>query len=404
MIAALVIVSMARATFDDGPPRTTEEQVQAIASTLKCPICGSQSVADSDVAASRAIRLEIAKLVEEGESASTIRAQIADTYGDQVQLIPPASGFAGLVWILPVVAVVVALRRAVRRVRPVAAHARGRRHRRGPCPGRTGAARAVSDPTSSGLAPLEEQRDFLLRSLDDLEREHDAGDVDEADYQALKDDYTARAAAVLRSLEDGQVAPAAVARPPIGRRVAAILGVVAFAGLAGLLVAQASGRRDAGDLSSGDIRASVTEKLNEAGQLLSDGDAAGAVELYDEVLQDQPANAEALTYRGWALYQFLGQPEDGLSSLLDAATADREYPDPHAFLAILFYRGGLIEQAANELDRLEAARSAARHARAHRRSARRDRRGPRRRGREHHDDHTLRPGQAGGGTYRPLEI
>ena len=34
---------------------------------------------------------------------------IAATYGDQVQLIPPASGFAGLVWILPVVAVVVAL-------------------------------------------------------------------------------------------------------------------------------------------------------------------------------------------------------------------------------------------------------------------------------------------------------
>jgi hypothetical protein len=33
-------------------------------------------------------------------------------------------------------------------------------------------------------APLEEQRDFLLRSLDDLEREHDAGDIDETDYEA----------------------------------------------------------------------------------------------------------------------------------------------------------------------------------------------------------------------------
>jgi len=109
VLAALVLVSLARATFDDGPPRTTEEQVEAIASTLKCPICRSQSVADSDVAASRAIRLEITRLVEEGESASAIRAQIASTYGDQVQLIPPSSGFAGLVWILPVVAVVVAL-------------------------------------------------------------------------------------------------------------------------------------------------------------------------------------------------------------------------------------------------------------------------------------------------------
>jgi cytochrome c-type biogenesis protein CcmH len=109
VMAALVLVSLARATFADGPPRTTEEKVAAIASTLKCPVCRSQSVADSDVAASRAIRAEIARLVEEGKPASAIRTEIASTYGDQVQLLPPASGFAGLVWILPVVAVVVAL-------------------------------------------------------------------------------------------------------------------------------------------------------------------------------------------------------------------------------------------------------------------------------------------------------
>jgi cytochrome c-type biogenesis protein CcmH len=109
VMAALLVVSLARATFDDGPPRTTEEQVEAIARTLKCPQCSGQSVADSDVAASRAIRVEIAKLVEEGEPASVIRAKIAATYGEQVQLVPPASGWAGLVWILPVVAIVIAV-------------------------------------------------------------------------------------------------------------------------------------------------------------------------------------------------------------------------------------------------------------------------------------------------------
>ncbi len=109
MIAAVVAVALVRGTIDDGPPRTTEEQVQAIASTMKCPQCDSQSVADSDVGASRAIRLEIATLVEEGRSAREVRAAISDTYGERVQLIPPASGFAGLVWILPVVALVVAL-------------------------------------------------------------------------------------------------------------------------------------------------------------------------------------------------------------------------------------------------------------------------------------------------------
>jgi tetratricopeptide (TPR) repeat protein len=212
----------------------------------------------------------------------------------------------------------------------------------------------VSEATPAGSTALEEQRDFLLRSLEDLEREHEAGDVDEHDYVALKDDYTARAAAVLRQLAQGGPTPAPRRARPTGRRLAALAGVLLFAGLAGLLVAQASGRRDAGDLASGDTRQSVTEKLNEAGRLLSSGDAEGAVDLYDEVLADQPTNAEALTYRGWALYQFLDQPEEGLTSLIDAATADREYPDAAAFLAVVFFRSGLIPQAANELDRLEA--------------------------------------------------
>lgn len=109
VMAAVVAVSLVRATVDDGPPRSTAEQVEAIAKTLKCPVCDGQSVADSDIAASRAIRVDIARLVEEGRSAGEVRAAIASAYGDQVQLIPPASGFAGLVWILPVVALVVAL-------------------------------------------------------------------------------------------------------------------------------------------------------------------------------------------------------------------------------------------------------------------------------------------------------
>jgi cytochrome c-type biogenesis protein CcmH len=108
-MASIVLVSLVRATVDDGPPRTTEEQVRAIAKTMKCPVCRSQSVADSDVAASRSIRLEIARLVEEGRTAAEVRSTIAATYGDQVQLLPPAAGLAGLVWILPVVGLVAGL-------------------------------------------------------------------------------------------------------------------------------------------------------------------------------------------------------------------------------------------------------------------------------------------------------
>ena len=62
------------------------------------------------------------------------------------------------------------------------------------------ARRRELDPDA--LAALEEERDFLLRSLEDLEREHAAGDVDDSDFEELKDDYTARAAAVIRAIED----------------------------------------------------------------------------------------------------------------------------------------------------------------------------------------------------------
>ena len=194
------------------------------------------------------------------------------------------------------------------------------------------------------------QREFLLRSLEDLEREHAAGDLDDADYAALKDDYTARAAAVLRSEQATAPSP----RRGASRGIVAVVGVLAFAVVAGVLVAQASGRRDEGDTVTGSVSQSVTEKLNEAGRCFSEGDADCAIELYDEVLVDQPTNAEALTYKGWAQYTLLGDPETALATLIEAASANREYPDVHAFLAVVFFRNGLIQQSSNELDRLDA--------------------------------------------------
>ena len=202
-------------------------------------------------------------------------------------------------------------------------------------------------------SPLEDQREFLLRSLEDLEREHAAGDVDAHDYATLKDDYTARAAAVLRALEAGHARSAAMVRRPWRRTALAGLGVAAFAMLAGVLVAQTAGRRDVGEVATGDIRQSVTEKLNEARRRSSAGELDAAIELYDEVLTDDPGNAEALTYKGWML-TLSGQDEDGLTTLLEAATANPTYPDVHAFLAIVFFRSGLVEQASRELDRLDA--------------------------------------------------
>jgi len=195
-----------------------------------------------------------------------------------------------------------------------------------------------------------DQREFLLRSLEDLEREHDAGDLDEADYLALRDDYTARAAAALRT----EPQPPERRSSPRNRGLLLLGGLLAFAALAGVLVAQSSGRRDAGDTVTGSVDQSITEKLNEARRCFGERDADCAISLYDEVLADEPDNAEALTYKGWAQFTLRSDTETALGTLIDAATAHPDYPDVHAFLAVLFYRSGLVQQASNELDRLDA--------------------------------------------------
>ena len=50
---------------------------------------------------------------------------------------------------------------------------------------------------------LEAEREFLLKSLDDLDSELLAGNIDPDNYRVLHDDYTARAAAVIKSIDDG---------------------------------------------------------------------------------------------------------------------------------------------------------------------------------------------------------
>ncbi|MFZ6005710.1 MAG: cytochrome c-type biogenesis protein [Actinomycetota bacterium] len=109
VIAALVIVAFVRAATVDGPALTPDERVRDIAATIKCPTCRSQSVADSDAAAARAIRAEITRRVSDGESADEIRAAVAATYGEEVLLTPSSSGAEGIVWALPVVALVLGL-------------------------------------------------------------------------------------------------------------------------------------------------------------------------------------------------------------------------------------------------------------------------------------------------------
>ena len=104
---SVIVVALTVAGFGARPPRTTGERVERIAETIKCPTCAGESVAQSDAPASRDIRADIHRRIEAGESDDAIRQAMATSFGPDILLSPSSSGVVGLVWILPLFAVVV---------------------------------------------------------------------------------------------------------------------------------------------------------------------------------------------------------------------------------------------------------------------------------------------------------
>jgi tetratricopeptide (TPR) repeat protein len=214
---------------------------------------------------------------------------------------------------------------------------------------------------SDAVADLEEERDFLLRSLDDLERERAAGDVTDDDYRTLRDDYTARAAAVLRAIEAGRSEPpieptepdepsATGAGPsrPQGRprrRLAAVVAAVALvAAGSGVLVARSSGERTPGQTITGTASVDDDRDLLLRAQAAIGSDPVAALRLYDEVLAGDPDNVEALTYRGWLLYQGTVTGE-GLASIERALEIDPSFQDALTFRGLIRRQQGDLEGA-----------------------------------------------------------
>jgi tetratricopeptide (TPR) repeat protein len=193
------------------------------------------------------------------------------------------------------------------------------------------------------LAALEEERDFLLRSRRDLDRELAAGDIDDDDYRTLHDDYTARAAAVMRRIAAGEAALAGAPRPSPWRTVGVVVSVAVLAVGAGLAVARASGERLAGDQVSGSIRRTSSDVVAQALAEFQAGRPVAALELLDRAIAADPRNARALAYRGWLLR--LAGAQSGRTELIDeglryverAIAADPTYPDAHFFRGMILF-------------------------------------------------------------------
>lgn len=215
-------------------------------------------------------------------------------------------------------------------------------------------------------AELEEERDFLLRSLDDLEAERATGELDEDDYRNLKDGYTARAAEVLRALDEDREARDAAsgeARPAARwRRPVALLVVAGLAAGSGLAVAAMAGSREPGEtVTGGGGRASeVRSRLAEAAGVARE-DPARALDIYDSVIEDDAANVEAWAERGLLLASLsvgLDRPallDEARRSVDRALEIDPDQPRSIFYLGLLELFGGDRPAATEAFERALAA-------------------------------------------------
>jgi tetratricopeptide (TPR) repeat protein len=255
-------------------------------------------------------------------------------------------------------------------------------------PAMAGPAEASPTPVDPAMADpdvLVEERDFSLRSLLDLEAEHEAGDIDEGDYQTLKEAYTARAAAALHALEGQSVgrepsqdvdddvverAAGEIIASPRSRRSRsdgsrprgahrgrrrALIGaavVVVAAGAAWAVVASSATRLPGQEITGQALGAEqLADSLQQAQQAADRGDDLTAVKDYQKILQSDPNQPQALVGEGWLLAQ-TQQPDllrQGLTMLLDAEHADPTYAPAHVYRGISLLSEGDYSGAIPEL-------------------------------------------------------
>lgn len=201
-------------------------------------------------------------------------------------------------------------------------------------------------------------RDFLRRSLEDLEREREAGDLTDADYRELKADYQRR----LKGIEPPVRPP-----PKPALLVASVGFVLVFAVVAGVLVARSAGRRSAeGSITGGQpVEATVTtnapvdqlpDELARCTQL-EPSDAISCFSGYTDANPDDPNG-----FIQFGLFAINAGIQSSSAELLEAGETflgralelDPDNVEARVYLAVLFDRTGRAEEAAAQCQQLAA--------------------------------------------------
>jgi cytochrome c-type biogenesis protein CcmH len=119
LLALVLVGALAVGAQGESGPPTEDQRVERIASVVRCPTCRGLSAAQSDAPSAEAIRDEVRRRVQEGESDAQIKGYLISRYGEDILLQPRSR----TVWLLPAIGVAAAVGGLVfvlrrRRVRP----------------------------------------------------------------------------------------------------------------------------------------------------------------------------------------------------------------------------------------------------------------------------------------------
>jgi cytochrome c-type biogenesis protein CcmH len=102
----LVLSTLAAATVSAQGSTPTDDEVNAIAKQLYCPVCENTPLDVCPTVACKEWREEIRGLLAAGQTEAEIKQHFVDYYGARVLSEPPRTGFNWLIYVVPPVAIV----------------------------------------------------------------------------------------------------------------------------------------------------------------------------------------------------------------------------------------------------------------------------------------------------------
>jgi tetratricopeptide (TPR) repeat protein len=232
---------------------------------------------------------------------------------------------------------------------------------------------AADRPRDDRRLELEEEKTALYRALRELEFDHEAGHLSDADYEGLRERYETAAAALLTGLdtlgpgpaprEPATPAPAPAATVSWPRRpavtAAGALLLLVFGVIIGINASRLTGRDETTTLGGARLPVPgpgaspvgpptvrlepgtlippemLAGMLQAARQSLFDGNYSQAVAAYQAVLKRDAKNVDALTHMG-LIVAIGGHADVALETLDKALAIDPKYPPAY------LYRGQVL--------------------------------------------------------------